>query len=129
MVRPLVAATMTTIRTLKDHPGEHFKSLPDVFRKLNEFNISAPTDEQMERYIENIYKKYLSTLVKHLEGRFPDVKIIEAFSIFDVKSLPDDPVQRQSIGQEKLSVLTAQYGSHDVIGADSLKAEYPLSTQ
>ena len=126
MVRPLVAATMTTIRTLKDHPGEHFKSLPDVFHKLREFNVSAPTDEQMERYVENIYKKYLSTLVKHLEGRFPDVKIIEAFSIFDVKSLCDDPVERQSISQEKLSVLTAQYGSHDVIGADSLKAEYPL---
>ena len=56
MVRPLVAATMTTIRTLKDHPGEQFKSLPDVFQKLREFHLSAPTDEQMERYVENIYK-------------------------------------------------------------------------
>ena len=36
---------------------------------------------------------YLSTLVRDLEGRFSDVKIIEALSIFDVKSLPDDPVQ------------------------------------
>ena len=34
MVQTLVAATMATIRTLKDHSGEHFQSLPDVLRIL-----------------------------------------------------------------------------------------------
>ena len=71
-------------------------------------------------------KKYMSTLLQHLESRFPDVKIIEAFSIFDVKSLPDDPVQRQSAGTPYLDTLCTHYGPHGVIAADSLKPEYPL---
>lgn len=126
MVRPLVAATISTIQTLKDHPGEHFKSLPDALRDLQKFNISNPSSEQRERYVVNIYKKYMSTLVQHLESRFPDVGLIEAFSIFDVKSLPEDPVQCQSAGTTHLDTLCAHYGPHGVIAADSLKPEYPL---
>ena len=126
MVRPLVAAAIATIQTLKDHPGEHFKSLPDVLKNLQQFNISNPSSEQRENYVGNIYKKYMSTLLQHLENRFPDVKIIEAFSIFDVMSLPDDPVQCQSAGTPHLDTLCAHYGPYCVIAADSLKPEYPL---
>ena len=79
-----------------------------------------------ENYVENIYKKYMSTLLQHLENRFPDVKIIEAFSIFDVMSLPDDPVQCQSAGTPHLDILCAHYGPYSVIAAYSLKPEYPL---
>lgn len=109
MVRPLVAATIATIQTLKDHPGEHFKSLPDAVRDLQKFNISNPSSEQRESYVVNIYKKYMSTLVQHLESRFPDVGLIEAFSIFDVKSLPEDPVQCQSAGTTHVDTLCAHY--------------------
>ena len=79
----------------------------------------------MEQYTENVYDKYLSTLLEHLEYRFPDVKIIEAFSVFDVTAIPTDPVKRQEYGKEYLDVLNAQYGPH-VITPESLKAEYPL---
>ena len=126
MVRPLVAATIATIQTLKDHSGEHFKSLPDVLKNLQQFNISNPWSEQRENYVENIYKRYMSTLLQHLENRLPDVKIIEVFSIFDVMSLPDDPVQCQSAGTPHLDTLCADYGPYGVIAADSLKPEYPL---
>ena len=126
MVRSLVAATIATIHTLKDHPGEHFHSLPEVLKNLQQFNVSNPSSEQRESYVEKIYKKYMPTLLQHLENRFPDVKVIEAFSIFDVKSLPEDPVQRQSAGKPLLDTLCAHYGPHGVIAGDSLKAEYPL---
>ena len=43
----------------------------------------------------NTLRMYLSTLLEHLECRFPDVKIIEAFPIFDVRAIPTDPVKRQ----------------------------------
>ena len=126
IVQPLVVATKTTIRELIDYPGEHFRSLPGVFRKLNaEFDVTVPTRQQMEQYTENVYDKYLSTLLEHLEYRFPDVKIIEAFSVFDVTAIPTDPVKRQEYGKEYLDVLNAQYGPH-VITPESLKAEYPL---
>lgn len=69
----------------------------------------------------------MSTLLQHLENRFPDVKLIEAFSIFDVRSLPEDPVQRQSAtGTLNIETLCAHYGSHGVVTEDSLKAKYPL---
>ena len=54
IVRPLVAATIATIHTLMDHPGEHFKSLPGVLENLQQFNISQPSSEQRENYVENI---------------------------------------------------------------------------
>ena len=78
MVRSLVAATIATIHTLKDHPGEHFHSLPEVLKNLQQFNVSNPSSEQRESYVEKIYKKYMPTLLQHLENRFPDVKVIEA---------------------------------------------------
>ena len=127
MVQPLVVATKTTIRELIDYPGEHFQSLPDTFKKLNaEFEVAVPSRQQMEQYTENVYKRYLRTLLEHLEYRFPDVKIIEAFSIFDVKSIPTDPAKRQEYGKENLDVVNAHYGPHNVVVPESLKAEYPL---
>ena len=48
MVGLFVAATTATIQTLKDNPGEHFKSLPDAVRDLQKFNISNPSSEQRE---------------------------------------------------------------------------------
>lgn len=60
-------------------------------------------------------QKHLRTLLEHLEYRFPDVKIIEAFSIFDVKAIPADPAKRQEYGKENLEVLNAHYGPQNVI--------------
>ena len=80
MLQPLVVATKATICELIDYPGEHFQGLPDVFKKLNaEFEVTISSRQQMEQYTENVYKQYLRTLLEHLEYRFPDVKIIEAF--------------------------------------------------
>ena len=99
MVQPLVVATKTTIRGLIDYPGEHFQSLPDVFEKLSaEFEVTIPSRQQIKEYTEDVYKKYLRTLLEHLEYRFPDVKIIEDFSIFYVKVIPADPAKRQEYG-------------------------------
>ena len=85
MVRPLVVATKTTIRELIDCPGQYFKSLPDVLTSLQqkECNITTPSHQQIERYRENVYKKFLSTLLQHLENRFPVVKIIDHFRFFE----------------------------------------------
>lgn len=112
--------------TLKDHPGKHFTSLPDVLKNRHECHVirTTPSTEQRQAYFENIY---LSTLLQHLENRYPVITIIEAFSIFDTKSLPEDPVQRQSThGTQKLDTLWTHYGPYSVIATDSLKAEYLL---
>ena len=41
-------------------------------------------------------------------------------------AIPTDPVKRQEYGKEYLDVLNAQYGPHNVVTPESLKAEYPL---
>jgi hypothetical protein len=128
LVQPLVLATKTTLETLKDHPGEYFGSLSDVFVQLENCGVSIPSTEQMDRYHDGIYKKYLSTLLQHLDDRFPDIEIISAFSIFDPKTIPDNPQNRQGYGREELRIFQQKFATHGVVDEDGLKVEYPLFT-
>ena len=64
VVLPLVAATIAAIQTLKDHTGEHFKSLPDSVRDLQKFNISNPSSEQRElccKYLQKVHVNICTT--------------------------------------------------------------------
>ena len=73
----------------------------------------------MDWHIENIYKH------NHIDGRFPDIEIIDAFSILNKGSLKW-PIGRQRSNQHKLVLLNNHYGPHNVITPDSLISEYPL---
>ena len=74
----------------------------------------------MSIFKQQVYKPYLTTLLQHLDSRFPDVALLEAFGIFDPVIMEKETV---SDLLEKLKLLTAHYGPH-VIDPDSTVGEY-----
>ena len=63
----------------------------------------------------------VTDLAQHLDSRFPEMSLIEAFSIFDPSAM-----EKQSAPQllENLENLTAHYGPYDVIDSDATVCEY-----
>ena len=124
VVKPLVSGTHTAINALLASPGEHFQTLPSVLAELEEYyGVKTPSDAEVESFKINIYDKYLQTLSEHIARRFPDVELLEAFSLFDPTTIEEDLETHGFRGQSELEVLTNHYGPHKVIDPNATKSE------
>ena len=88
VVKPLVTGTQAAINAFLVTPGEHFQYLSAVFSELEDYGVKSPTDSQMKTFKRDVYSKYLHTLLEHISQCFPDIKLLEGFSIFDASSIP-----------------------------------------
>ena len=70
-----------------------------------------------------MYDKYLQILSTHIARRFPDVELLEAFSVFDASAIPEELELHGSHGQSALQVLTDHYGPHYVVHPEAAKSE------
>lgn len=106
MIDSMVAATQMTITRLSEKPGNFMKSLPDCFKKLEEFGVTLKPD-QLEKFKTSIYLPYLDNVIENLHNRFPDNPVLEGLSLFDPDLLlADDPTHNEWIQHDKLKVHT-----------------------
>ena len=75
----------------------------------------------MSRFKRDVYHPYLTALAQHLDSQFPNVGLLEGFSIFDPKVMEQ---QTQPELLEKLDVVLAHYGPHNVLESDAIICEY-----
>ena len=79
LVKPLVTGTLATLHNLRASPGPHFISLDKVLEEdLAGFENSA---RYSHNFKASIYNKYLNAVESHLQRRFPDIDLMEAFSV------------------------------------------------
>lgn len=123
VVKPLVNGTLAAINALRATPGEHFQCLSSVIAELEEYGVNPPSDSQVENYKRNVYDKYLKTLADHITYRFPDMDLLEAFSLFDASTIPEELESHGSHSQSELRVLIDRYGPHSVINGEESKSE------
>ena len=114
VVKPLVAGTKAAIDALLLVPGDCFSSLPTVLPELEEFGVQQPTDHQVQQFKQHVYDKYLETPSQHITNRFPDMSLLEGFSIFDASNIPLDLSLQPNHGSEHLATLLDHYGTHGV---------------
>ena len=120
LVKPLVSGTLATLHNLKASPGQHFTSLDKVLDEdLAGFDIST---RHSYNFKENIYNKYLDAVESHLQQRFPDIDLIEAFSVFDGKSWPEN---LQGYGHHHLITLSTHF-TDALINREELIGEWEL---
>ena len=119
MVKALVQGTKDCMRELMTKEGECFSKFPTDAANIATHGFQDYTDERMTRFRAQVYQPYLNTLLQHLDSRFPDVGLLEAFSFFD-----PNVMKNQSELLETLEVLTVHYGPHNVIDAESAPCEY-----
>ena len=123
VVKPLVVGTKAAIDALLLSPGDCFSSLPTVLPELEQFGAQQPTDHQVEEFKQHVYNKYLITLSHHITHRFPDMSLLEGFSIFDPSAIPLDLSLQPNHGSENLQVLIDYYGTHNIIDSQATKTE------
>ena len=122
LVKPLVSGTKATLQNLKTTPGQHFATLDHVLATdLENFSIQVPA---VDTFKTTIYDKYLDVIDTHLARRFPDVELLEAFSIFDGQNWPDTDTL-QFYGLEHLETL-ANHFTPTIVDLDPLKVEWEL---
>ena len=124
VVKPLVAGTKAAIDALLLVPGDCFSSLPTVLPELEEFGVQQPTDHQVQQFKQHVYDKYLETLSQHITNRFPDMSLLEGFSIFDASNIPLDLSLQPNHGSEHLATLLDHYGTHGVVDSQATKLEF-----
>ena len=101
--------------------GKFFKTLTSAMENLTTYGFQELTDDKMSRFKQNVYHPYLTALAQHLDSRFPDVGLLEAFSIFDPKVM-EQQTQPQLL--EKLDIILTHYGPHNVLESDATIYEY-----
>lgn len=93
---------------------------------MQDFNIQRSSSDQLDDFKENIYRKYLDVLIQHLTNRFPDIHLLEAFSMFDGKIWPiHDQTQLQVFGNESLHILTEHF-SPGLVNEDESMTEWQV---
>ena len=85
--------------------------------------MQIPSDSQVSRFKRNVYDKYLQTLSEHIAHRCPDVELLEAFSLFDASTVPEELELHGSHGQSELKVLNDHYSPHNVVHPEAGKSE------
>ena len=122
-VRSHVTATLACISKYEDSPTPSLSGLEaDLSGPLVGLAITV-TPEKKARFSDNIQKKYIQALKKHLENRLPHTELLDAFCIFD-------PSQQNRDNLPRLEVLIQQYCLNDppFLEKDALRAEWELFT-
>ena len=123
VVKPLVNGTLSAINALRATPGEHFQHFSSVIAELEEYGVNLLSDSQVENFKRNVYDKYRKTLADHIIYRFPDMDLLEAFSLFDASTIPEELDSHGSHSQSELRVLIDHYGPHSVTNGEETKSE------
>ena len=86
VIIPLVIGTKAAIDALYESPGEHFSSFPTVMPQLQDYGVQQGT-YHIVQFRQNVYCKYLATLSQHITARFPNMSLLEGFSVFNPNTI------------------------------------------
>ena len=105
LVKPLVIGVIATLDKMKTTLGQHYCSLQRVVEEdLDAFDISIA---MVDTFKAGIYDPFLDALICHIKRRFPDIDLLQVFSIFDVRSWPE--VLYDDFGNDHLDTLADNY--------------------
>nr|XP_006823127.1 PREDICTED: uncharacterized protein LOC100368807 [Saccoglossus kowalevskii] len=105
LIDPVLSSTITIISQLIHHEGEYTRSVDDVITNF-EPQLPVVEDTKKAQFKAKIYYPYIEAVIKNLKERFPDVKLIDAFTIFDsslITKSHEDVIEDAS-QKEKLEV-------------------------
>ena len=105
-VRQLINKTTTEVNALRCN-ADSAQSDTDQDDIESEFMLVNIQANEPEKYEKSVRQTFLTEVITNLRDRFPQVKVLEAFSVFDPQGL----LGENSIATEKLGVLLNHYQS------------------
>lgn len=136
VISPLLSSTVGTLEKIEREPAASFQSkvnqlITKTMKDVAELRQSNDRDEddsdsecelidtliqvranEPERFESSTRQKFLSQVITNLEERFPQVDVLEAFSILDPAGL----LGQEGVAEEKLEVLLEHYHEDGPMG-------------
>lgn len=78
-----------------------------------EYGFKEITEAKVAKFKKEVYDPYLTALSEHLDSRFPDVALLEAFSIFSPSLMKGWHPPMSSLF-DKVEILTDHYSPHHI---------------
>ena len=127
VVKPLVQGTKSTIQALQNHQGDHMRNLPNYLDEHSAILEVEATDARIQQYTSQVYKPFLNALLTNLNDRFPDIDLIESFTVLDPSQLPhDDLAALNQHGNDKKDALLDHYDGFPQLNKTETKREWQL---
>ena len=106
LIKPQVSVTIATIKRFKTVSGPFYKTVDEALKQLD----IHFTPENKEAFEHQIAHKYVDTVVSNLEDRFPDTKLLSAFSVFDPQQVPqENKAEFGTYGNEHIDTLSDNF--------------------
>ncbi|XP_006824225.1 zinc finger protein 862-like [Saccoglossus kowalevskii] len=126
IIEPVLHSTIVTLQQMKDNPGAHMQAVDGRLTgdlAIHDINVS---DNMKDSFITNVYHKYIDGLIVNLRERFPDVHLLQAFSIFDPSLLEKDDSGRldDTLQQQHLETLSTHYS--DILSSEEMAREWEM---
>ena len=112
VLQAVIDSCIKSITIQKNTPGKYMADLDSLIEQLGEAGHHVQVSDNAKALFDSqVRKPYLELLEKNLNDRFPAVKVISAFHIFDPKQLPTDECELYQYGGPELDCLLKQYNS------------------
>ncbi|WAR31542.1 ZN862-like protein [Mya arenaria] len=110
-VGTLVMGAITTVRSMKEHPELNFRELPVTIGQLSgqPFRFKKPSANDVSDFKSNVFDKFIDAVVNNLESRFPHIPVLEAFSMFNPTTVPEDQAERNDHCKDELQMLVERF--------------------
>ncbi|WAR05164.1 hypothetical protein MAR_020533, partial [Mya arenaria] len=110
-VGTLVMGAITTVRSMKEHPELNFRELPVTIGQLSDqpFRFKKPSANDVSEFKSNVFDKFIDAVVNNLESRFPHIPVLEAFSMFNPTTVPEDQAERNDHCKDELQMLVERF--------------------
>ena len=120
----LVDGTKAALQASLAHRGEYMSGLEDTLEKWStECGVEMPSEKMLSAYAVNVEQTYLQTTIEHLDARFPQTALLQAFDIFFGTTIVAEQ-HDASYSRDGLETL-AKHFSPTVVYADELQSEWP----
>ncbi len=126
VVQPQVAATISSLKLLRNQPGPSMEKLPGVLEELASYGVTVASDHTKKQFQTGVRERYLDSLVENLENRFQDVGVLNAFNLFNPKSATEanekSDAHFNSYGEGYLDTLAEHFAA--TIDKEKLQHEW-----
>ena len=112
VLHPLIDSCIHHVEKQIETPGQYFSEVDSLITSLDEAShLVEVTDIMKHSFLTQVKTPYLTALVKNLHDRFPTVKLLSSFGIFNPSQFPDSEPERDLYGISELDTLLDYYSS------------------
>ena len=105
-IEPLLLSTIQVLRKMEMEDGPHLQRVEEVLcTSLQPYGIKV-SEVEKKNFKQNVKVKFLSSLVSHLESRFPNSEVLTALAVLDPANTPADFV---FYGEEEVALLATHF--------------------